>query len=363
MNPALAEEHALPPFDLAAYDYELPPERIAQEPLAERDAARLLLLDRNRGGRAHRRVRDLPGLLRRGDLLVVNDTRVRPARLRGVTETGAAAELLLLRQCEPGLWECMARPVKRLRPGRNLRLAGGAAARVESAGNARVVVRFDSRVSVEDLLREHGEVPLPPYIRRPEGCLPADRERYQTVYARVPGAVAAPTAGLHLTADLLAALRFAGVQVVSLTLHVGPGTFLPVREGDVRGHRMEAEWVEIPEETAQALAEAKMQGRRVVAVGTTTTRALESRARRAGTVMAGAGWADLFILPGHHFRVVDALLTNFHLPRSTLLLLVAAFAGREAVLAAYREAVECGYRFYSYGDAMLISSGGQGDVG
>jgi S-adenosylmethionine:tRNA ribosyltransferase-isomerase len=217
------------------------------------------------------------------------------------------------------------------------------------------VVEFEPSVCVAELLARHGEVPLPPYIRRPEGSTALDRERYQTVFAAREGAVAAPTAGLHFTGALLAALRKHGIETVWLTLHVGPSTFLPVRHENVREHEMEAEWALVPNETADALARAKTQGRRVVAVGTTTTRALESAARRDGTVRAGELWADSFILPGFDFRVVDALITNFHLPRSTLLLLVAAFAGRDRVLAAYEAAVRERYRFYSYGDAMLVA--------
>jgi len=346
----------LSPFDLAAYDYDLPPERIAQEPLPERDAARLLVLDRRSADMQHRQVRDLPALLRPGDVLVVNDTRVIPARLRGQTESGARVEVLLVHERDARTWECLGRPIKRLRPGKRVVFAGGMGATVANVSEGRVRLRFDAGRSVLEMLQEHGEMPLPPYVHRPVGGVAADRERYQTVYARVPGAVAAPTAGLHLTQPLVEALAGAGVEIARLTLHVGPGTFLPVRESDVRQHRMEPEWVEIPEATVEAVARAKREHRRVIAVGTTTTRALESRATAAG-LMSGSGWAGAFILPGHVFGVVDALLTNFHLPQSTLLMLVSAFAGREKILRAYREAVQRGYRFYSYGDAMLIGDG------
>jgi len=354
LGTALPQPAPTSPFDLAAYDYDLPSELIAQQPLADRDAARMMALDRTSGELTHRGVGDLPRLLRPGDVLVLNDTRVRPARLRGETDTGAKFELLLLRLMEDESWECLGRPAKRLPPGRRLFFPGSATGTVIRVGDGRVVVSFDAASGVDALLEAHGEIPLPPYIHRPHGAEPSDRERYQTVYARVPGAVAAPTAGLHLTPLLLDRLRRGGVEVVSITLHVGPGTFQPVREADVRRHRMEREWVDIPAATARVLARAKRDGRRVIAVGTTTTRALESRAAPDGLVRSGAGWAEGFIMPGYELRVVDGLLTNFHLPRSTLLLLVAAVAGREAILAAYREAVRQRYRFYSYGDAMII---------
>jgi len=346
--------HSAPPsvFDLEAYDYHLPPAAIAQEPAPRRDEARLLVLERASDARRHLRVRDLPEVLRAGDLLVMNDTRVLPARLRGTSDSGAAVELLLIRATGGGTWECMGRPVKRLKPGKILRFGDEAVtARVVAVDDGRLEVAFDGEVTA--LLERRGELPLPPYIERAPGTAAADRERYQTVYARNPGAVAAPTAGLHFTPELLERLAEIGVERAMITLHVGPGTFQPVRVADVREHRMEAEWVDVPPSTADAIAAAKCEGRRVIAIGTTTTRALESRARPGG-VEAGSGWADGFILPGVELRVVDALMTNFHLPKSTLLMLVAALAGRERILDVYRDAVERGYRFYSYGDAMLI---------
>lgn len=342
-------------FPSMSFEYELPPDLIAQAPPAERDAARLLVVDRGAGRLAHRRVRELPDLLCPGDVLVVNDSRVIPARLRGRTDTGARIEVLLVREREPHTWECLGRPVKRLRPGRRVVLADSIGATVVGASGGRVALRFNTTVPVLDLLDAHGEVPLPPYIRRrPEDRI-EDRERYQTVYARVPGAVAAPTAGLHLTEALIERLRGRQVELAAVTLHVGPGTFLPIRKTDVRRHWMEPEWVDIPAATAAAIGRAKRDGRRVVAVGTTTTRGLESRAGSDGAVASGSGWADAFIVPGYRFRVIDGLLTNFHLPRSTLLMLVAALAGWETVLGAYEEAVRQRYRFYSYGDAMLIT--------
>jgi S-adenosylmethionine:tRNA ribosyltransferase-isomerase len=338
---------------LADFDFALPPERIAQEPLAERDAARLLVLERASGARSHRRVRDLPELLRPGDLLVVNATRVEPARLRGRKASGGGAEALLLEPgARPGEWRALVR-ARALRVGSKLRFARGERSLEAEVGalegDGTALLCFTPGADPHAL----GEAPLPPYIRRPERRA-EDDERYQTVFARVPGAVAAPTAGLHLTRELLARLAAAGIASAELVLHVGPGTFRPLGEAELRAGRLHAERFELPEATADAIAAARRRGGRVVAVGTTTTRVLEARAREDGSVEPGAGTTDLFLRPGHRFRAVDALLTNFHLPRSSLLVLVAAFAGREAVLAAYAEAIAQGYRFYSYGDAMLV---------
>jgi S-adenosylmethionine:tRNA ribosyltransferase-isomerase len=341
------------PLRLADFDFALPPERIAQEPLAERDAARLLVLDRARGTRAQRTVRELPGLLRAGDLLVLNATKVEPARLRGRKASGGAAEALLLEPgAQPGEWRALVR-ARALRVGTKLRFARGEEALEAEVsalgGDGSAVLAFPPGATPHAL----GEPPLPPYIRRAEPRA-EDAARYQTVYARVPGAVAAPTAGLHLTQALLARLREAGIEIAELVLHVGPGTFRPLGEAELAAGRLHAERFELPEAAADAVARARGRGGRVVAVGTTSARVLEARARGDGTVEPGAGRTDLFLRPGHRFRAVDALLTNFHLPRSSLLVLVAAFAGREAVLDAYAEAVAAGYRFYSYGDAMLI---------
>ncbi len=358
MNPA---EHAI-----ARYDFELPPELIAQEPPAARDASRLLLLERGSGRLAHHRFTDLPQLLRPGDLLVLNRSRVFPARLLGTRPGGGRAELLLVRQKGPDLWEALLRPGRRLRPGTLVDLAPGFRARVETdaiapgaEGSAsgdsatRLVRLLASAGEPSALIERYGHVPLPPYIRRPDR--PEDRDRYQTVFAHEAGSVAAPTAGLHFTQSLLDDLAARGIRTASVILHVGPGTFRPVEVEDVRAHRVQPERFTLPEETAAAVAQARHEGRRVVAVGTTTTRTLEARATAGGGVAAGVGETDLVIVPGFRFQVVDALLTNFHLPRSSLLLLVSAFAGRERVLAAYRTAVAERYRFYSYGDAMLLS--------
>ena len=344
-------------MDVSLFDYSLPAELIAQEPAEPRDASRLLVLDRARRSWEDRQFADLGELLRPGDCLVANRSRVIPARLLGIAvEGGGPVELLLLRPVSEERWEALVQPGRRCRVGASVELAGGAArARIvgEAASGARVV-EIDGPWAVRELLERHGLPPLPPYIERHDAPKPEDRERYQTVYARDEGSVAAPTAGLHFTPELLARLAERGVAVHFLTLHVGPGTFRPLRAAQVDEHRMEAEPIEIPEETARAVHEAKREGRRVVAVGTTTTRALEWAAGEDGRLREGPGAADLFIRPGHPFRVVDALITNFHLPRSTLLVLVAALAGRELILDAYRHAVAARYRFYSYGDAMLI---------
>jgi S-adenosylmethionine:tRNA ribosyltransferase-isomerase len=344
-------------MDVSLFDYELPSELIAQEPSEPRDASRLLVLERASGAWEDRRFAELPELLQPGDCLVANRSRVIPARLLGTAvEGGGAVELLLLRPVEGERWEAMVRPGRRCRVGATVDLAGGAArVRVVGEGSEGTrVVAIEAPWPVRELMERHGLPPLPPYISRHDAPKPEDRERYQTVYAREDGSVAAPTAGLHFTPELLARLAGRGVPVHYLTLHVGPGTFRPIRAGRVEDHRLEAEPIDIPEETAEAVERARREGRRVVAVGTTTTRALEWAAAEDGRVRARTGPADLFIRPGHRFRVVDALVTNFHLPRSSLLVLVSAFAGRDLVLAAYRHAVAARYRFYSYGDAMLI---------
>lgn len=340
-------------MDIRLFDYDLPPERIAQQPLPERDASRLLVLDRRIGEIRHRVFRDLPDLLKAGDLLVTNRSRVFPARLLGRREGGGAAEILLVRALGNGRWDALVRPGRRLRPGSRVRVDEDLSVCVEEGMGPRRRVRLetadgDTRAAVE----RRGHVPLPPYIRRPDR--PEDRERYQTVYARETGSVAAPTAGLHFTPALLERLAARAIARAELVLHVGPGTFRPVEVEQVEGHRVDAEAFEVPRETAEAVGAARAGGRRVVAVGTTTTRALESAAEPDGGIRSGNGETDLVIVPGYRCRVVDALLTNFHLPRSSLLLLVCAFAGRERVLAAYAEAIREGYRFYSYGDAMLI---------
>jgi S-adenosylmethionine:tRNA ribosyltransferase-isomerase len=340
--------------DIAAFDYALPPELIAQAPAETRDASRLLVLGRAGGDLQDRAFTDLPALLRAGDCLVVNDSRVLPARVLGEDDAGRPVELLFLEPINEHAWRALVRPGRRCKPGAHLR-AGGVRLRVMGVDpdGARVIAREQGTITA--LLEAHGLPPLPPYIARHAKPAPEDWERYQTVYATAPGSVAAPTAGLHFTPEMLAALRAAGVEIHAVTLHVGPATFRPVTAPTVEARRLPAERASIPPATADAIIRARAEGRRVVAVGTTTVRTLESAAVAGGGVRAFDGVADVTIRPGHRFAVVDALLTNFHLPRSSLLLLVAAFAGRERVLAAYRHAVTARYRFYSYGDAMLIA--------
>jgi S-adenosylmethionine:tRNA ribosyltransferase-isomerase len=343
-------------MQLNDFDYFLPSELIAQEPADKREAARLMTLERQSGTIGETGFAELAGLFRDGDLLVLNDTRVIPARLFGAKESGGRVELFLVKKLiQPGEhWQCLIRSSKPPRPGTVIRLAEGMAAVVEQRGEEETwIVSFSPAEGFEAWLERSGSMPLPPYIKRAAG--ESDQERYQTVFAREKGAVAAPTAGLHFTEEILGEIRGRGVEIVTLTLHVGLGTFLPVRVDDLRQHRMHREYYRIPEETAMAINARKRSEGRVVAVGTTTTRALEHGVTVDGVLRAGAGEADIFIYPGYSFKVVDALVTNFHLPKSTLLMLVAAFAGKEFLLAAYAEAVRRRFRFYSYGDAMLIT--------
>ena len=335
--------------DLDAFDYHLPAESIAQR-AAPRGTSRLLLLAAA-GKDRHRRISELPELLEPGDLLVVNDSRVLPARLFARRRPGGGrVELLLVERLAPRRWAALARPGRRLRPGSVLEAAGATTLTVRAVGDDGLY-RLEADRPLAPVLERHGHVPLPPYIRRPDE--PADRERYQTVYADIAGSVAAPTAGLHFDDRLLAELGRRGIELCKLTLHVGPGTFQPIR-GGIAGHRMGEERFEVTPRAARQVADARRRGGRVVAVGTTVVRTLETVAGGGGLIEPGSGRTGLFIRPGHRFRVVDRLLTNFHLPRSTLLLLVCALGGRRRVLAAYREAVAAGYRFYSYGDAMLV---------
>jgi S-adenosylmethionine:tRNA ribosyltransferase-isomerase len=346
---------------ISDFDYDLPPGAIAQQPLPERDASRLLVLQRGTGARSHRVFRDLPDLLRAGDLLVTNRSRVIPARLLGRRAGGGAAEILLVRPRGGGDWEALVKPGRRLKTGTRVDLGEGLEATVgEPLAAPDHLLAPLRRVSfqsadgdLEAALARAGRVPLPPYIAREAS--PSDRERYQTVYAREAGSVAAPTAGLHFSPGLLARLEERGVDRAEVVLHVGPGTFQPVKAQRVEDHVVSPEHFWLPEEAAAAIARARRRGGRIIAVGTTTTRVLESCALPDRTVRAALGQTALAIVPGHSFLVVDGLVTNFHLPRSSLLLLVAAFAGREPVLQAYAEAVAAGYRFYSYGDAMLVA--------
>ena len=339
------------------FDYDLPGELIAQEP-RPRGSSRLMVLDRATGRVTHRLFADLPEILRPGDLLVRNDVRVRPARLYGREAQGRIVELFLLRSLdsERRRWLALAKPGRRAKAGAVIRVEGVSASVLEVDDESRRQVEFD-RPMTDDLLDRLGHVPLPPYIRREPGAAdrPEDREGYQTVYARAPLAVAAPTAGLHFTRETFTRLEQRGIEIADVTLAVGAGTFKPVKVEDTARHRMESEEVVIPEQSVELLRRARDTGGRVVAVGTTVTRALESWADGdSGEAGDRRFSTDLFITPGFEFRVVGALLTNFHLPRSTLLMLVCAFAGRENVLGAYAEAVREGYAFYSYGDAMLV---------
>jgi S-adenosylmethionine:tRNA ribosyltransferase-isomerase len=335
-------------------DYELPEPLIAQHPAARREDSRLLVVDRATGALTDARFADIGRWLEPGDLLVVNETRVRPARLLLKRPTGGRVELLFVRPEAGGTWRVLAKPAKHAHAGARLATADDALA-VEVVGEGEQGERVVRVVegSLDHVLREQGEIPLPPYIHR----LPTqeDAERYQTVYARVDGAVAAPTAGLHFSEPLLAALEGVGVRRAAVTLHVGPGTFRPISADDPREHAMEEEWYEIGETAAAAMRAARERGRRIVAVGTTTVRALESMAdANRGGIAASTGWTRKYILPPYRFQAIDALITNFHLPRTTLLLLVAAFAGEERLHEAYAHAVKERYRFYSYGDAMLV---------
>jgi S-adenosylmethionine:tRNA ribosyltransferase-isomerase len=350
------------------FHFDLPPELIAQAPLAGRTASRLLCLDGASGRIDDRVFSDLPQLLRRGDLLVLNDTRVIPARLFGEKDTGGRIEVLIERVLPGHVVLAQCRASKPPRSGQTLRLEGGVNGVVRGRRGEFYEIEFDSPEPLVELLERVGHVPLPPYISRPDAG--ADRERYQTVYARAPGAVAAPTAGLHFDAAMLTRLEALGIETAFVTLHVGAGTFQPLRVEEVAQHRMHAEWLEVSAATATRVNAAKAAGRRVIAVGTTVVRALESAAAHtrgvsgntkpvetatADDVRAFSGETDIFIYPGFRFRVVDALITNFHLPESTLLMLVCAFAGRAHVLNAYRHAVQERYRFFSYGDAMFVT--------
>lgn len=342
---------------ISDFDYELPEELIAQEPLAERDASRMLIVDRKTQSWSDARFSALPTLLREFDVLILNNTRVFPARLMGIrVPSGGAIELLLLRRIEPNVWETLTRPARRLQKGSRIAFSSSSlqAEVVESLDKGVRLIRFESDRPFDEVIEELGDTPLPPYIKCDQHSALNDRERYQTIYASERGAIAAPTAGLHFTKKVLNELGTRGVRVAEITLHVGYGTFEPVRVDDVAQHQVAREWFSIPSEAEQEINQARARGGRVVAVGTTTTRALEASVDASGNVSARQGWAELTITPGYRFRSVDALVTNFHLPRSSLLMLVSAFAGRDLILSAYRHAVRQGYRFYSYGDCMLI---------
>jgi S-adenosylmethionine:tRNA ribosyltransferase-isomerase len=341
---------------VADYDYSLPADRIARYPVERRDESRLLVVPGG-GPFLHRRFRDVVGLLSAGDVLVVNETEVLPARLLGRKPTGAPSEILLTRPApgveDPNVWEALVRPGGKLKPGRVVVVADDLTVEIlDSAPAGGRVVRLVTDLGVREALRRHGRMPLPPYLDRDEES--SDRERYQTVYARTPGSVAAPTAGLHFTREMLAELQARGVQRVEITLHVGIGTFRPVEVEDPADHELHHEVYHVPAKTAEVVNRARANGSRIWAVGTTTVRTLESAVDPHGRLKAGSGETDLFIRPPYRFALVDCLLTNFHLPRSTLLMLVAALGGYARVMDGYRAAIEGGYRFYSYGDAMAL---------
>ncbi len=340
-------------MDVKDFYYELPQELIAQDPLEDRSSSRLMVLDRETGAVEHHIFRDIMDYLNPGDCLVLNNTKVIPARLYGVKEgTLANIEILLLKRKENDIWETLVKPGKKCRPGTTIvfgdGLLTGEILEVMEDGNR--LIQFHYEGIFEEILDRFGQMPLPPYITHKL----LDKNRYQTVYAKHDGSAAAPTAGLHFTPELLAALRKKGVEIAEVTLHVGLGTFRPVKERDILKHHMHAEYYSIGQQAADVINRTKKAGRRVVAVGTTSTRTLESAADDEGFLSQSSGWTDIFIYPGYRFKVIDALITNFHLPESTLVMLVSALAGREHVLAAYETAVRERYRFFSFGDAMLI---------
>lgn len=342
---------------ISEYTYDLPEELIAQTPLEKRENSRLLAV--NRAGRSllDERFYNFPQFLKKGDVVVLNNTKVFPARLLGASETGARVELFLVHEIETQIWEALARPARRLQPGKKISFGVNLTAEVlETTAEGRRIVRFETSKNFDEVLEAVGQTPLPPYIKREEGggSSDADKNRYQTVFAKQRGAIAAPTAGLHFTPEILDQIKNLGASIAEITLHVGYGTFEPVRVSDLSEHRVLPERCEISDQTARVLNEAKSENRRVIAVGTTTTRALESSVSESGRVISGSRLADLTITPHYKFKVVDGLLTNFHLPQSSLLVLVSTFAGHELIMKAYRHAVESRYRFYSYGDCMLI---------
>lgn len=341
----------------ADFAYDLPEELIAQDPLEDRSSSRLMILDKNTGQREHRIFREIPLFLRAGDCLVINDTKVIPARLIGVREdTGGRVELLLLKRRADNVWESLVKPGKKARPGMRLSFGDGLlhaeVQEIIEEGNR--LIRFEYEGIFEEILDQLGQMPLPPYITHKL----QDKNRYQTVYAKYEGSAAAPTAGLHFTKELLQEIQQMGVKIAHVTLHVGLGTFRPVKVEDVEAHHMHTEFYRVSEEAADLINQTKQNGGRVICVGTTSCRTIESAADEQGVVQAGEGDTDIFIYPGYRFRVLDALITNFHLPESTLLMLVSALAGKDHIMAAYQEAVKEQYRFFSFGDAMFITERG-----
>ncbi|MBR5156140.1 MAG: tRNA preQ1(34) S-adenosylmethionine ribosyltransferase-isomerase QueA [Clostridia bacterium] len=340
-------------MDVKDFDYELPEELIAQTPLGDRPSSKLLLLDKVTGERTHGHFKDILNYIKEGDCLVLNNTRVLPARLFGKREdTGSVIEFLLLSQKEDDVWEIIVRPGKKARPGHKVVFGDGKlkAEILDIVNDGNRLVKFSYNGIFNEILDELGEMPLPPYIHEKL----EDRERYQTVYSKVDGSAAAPTAGLHFTNDVLEEIKKKGADLAFVTLHVGLGTFRPVKVDVIEEHKMHSEFYTVDEETAQKINKAKQNGGRIICVGTTSTRVVETLSDDSGKMHSGSGWTDIFIYPGYKFKMIDALITNFHLPQSTLIMLVSALAGRDNVLAAYREAVKEKYRFFSFGDAMFI---------
>ena len=336
------------------FNYRLPKSLIAQHPSSERGASRLMVVHRHCGTIEHRSFQEISQYFRAGDLLVVNNTRVLPVRLMGKKETGGKCEVLLIPQWNGnnGEWKALVKGIRNNGGRFRIHFEQGFDAEIQEVKEGKAKIRFLGQQGVVDILQRIGHIPLPPYIKRPDES--PDRIRYQTIFAEEDGSVAAPTAGLHFTEEMLQSLRERGVSIASITLHIGPGTFTPVKTSEVEGHPMEAEWTRISQETAEEIERAKQSGRRVIAVGTTTTRALESLSCPEGRIRSGEHFSSLFIYPSYPFRVIDGLVTNFHLPKSTLIMLVSAFAGKKLLMKAYQEAVEQKYHFYSYGDAMII---------
>ncbi len=340
---------------ISEFDYELPESLIAQEPLEKRENSRMLVIDRSKRSFGDEHFLNFPQFLKKGDVVVLNNTKVFPARLFGVSETGAKIEVFLVREVEDHVWETLARPARRLKKGKKIFFGEDLTAEVlERSEEGKVFVRFETAGDFDAILEKRGKTPLPPYIKRDSEKADKDCERYQTVFAREKGAIAAPTAGLHFTPEILEEIKNVGAQLAEITLHVGYGTFEPVRVSEISEHKVTPERFEVTEETARILNEAKAENRRIIAIGTTTTRALESSIDETGKIRTGKQLADLTIKPGYKFKFVEALLTNFHLPQSSLLVLVSTFAGHELIMKAYKHAVAQSYRFYSYGDCMLL---------
>ena len=340
---------------ISDFEYELPEELIAQEPLTTRENSKMLVVNRVEKSWQDKHFYNFIEFLKKDDVIVLNNTKVFPARLLGTSETGGKIELFLVREIEKQVWETLARPARRLKPGKKVSFGENLTATVlEKTDDGHCIVELEVNGDFESILDEVGQTPLPPYIKRQAGTLDQDRERYQTVFAKQRGAIAAPTAGLHFTPKVIEKIKDLGVKIIEITLHVGYGTFEPVRVIQISEHKVMAEQYEISETAAQILKQAKANFQRIIAVGTTTTRALESAVSDDGKIISGNRLADLTITPGYKFRVIDGILTNFHLPQSSLLVLVSTFAGHELIMKAYRHAVASSYRFYSYGDCMLI---------